>query len=457
MPLSPLFLFFPFLLLLLTARMEVKCVEEGRNLGSSDNSVTSTEYKTSLMAWIVTLAIMMVNAAASMMWTTGSSAPLTLSDWMSVDLSKVNWLSNVCAINNSVFSILCIWAYEHFGVKRCVAFAAIINCTGCWIRYLAAFAPIEHRYPIVMTGQTIAAIGGPFIYNIAPKLVSVWFAPADRGIGNMLASLSLGMLASPLIIPYLANTTDHIPRMLLAISVIATICSIPILLVPSRPKVAPAASAFAARTSVWEGIKTLLKSGQYWNIAIMTAVNAGMYFTIAVVIIEAAAPYGYSEQQSGIAGALLMFSGFVGGGMIGYWIGKTGQHLMMIKIFTPLNAMVYIMLIWQIIPNGYGALLCSCFSIGFFSMGLFPAQLEYACEISYPIPESVSSNITWAIVTAAMLIFTVITDALRAGPDANPPNNMHMSMIASAIIVSVGSLPCIWLKGEMKRLAIDQA
>lgn len=77
--------------------------------------------------------------------------------------------------------------------------------------------------------------------------------------------------------------------------------------------------------------------------------------------------------------------------------------------------------------------------------------------VLYPIPESLSSNVTWSLVTAGMLIFTVITDSLRAGPEANPPNNMETALMVCSIIVCVGSLPVIWLKGELKRLAIDRA
>lgn len=75
--------------------------------------------------------------------------------------------------------------------------------------------------------------------------------------------------------------------------------------------------------------------------------------------------------------------------------------------------------------------------------------------VSYPVPESVSSALLWAISTAAMLIFCVVIDSLRAGPEADPPNNMKLSMIVVAIIICVGSLPAVWLKGDLKRLAFD--
>lgn len=75
----------------------------------------------------------------------------------------------------------------------------------------------------------------------------------------------------------------------------------------------------------------------------------------------------------------------------------------------------------------------------------------------YPIPESLVSNLIWASISISMLIFTVISDTLRAGPDANPPGNMHNSLIASAVLMCVGSLPCLWLNGDMKRLKVDKS
>ncbi|KAI7849847.1 major facilitator superfamily domain-containing protein [Circinella umbellata] len=426
--------------------------EKRYNSNNNDKTVVGTHWS----AWYVTACVMIVNAACAIMWTTMSSAPVSTMEWMQVDLTKLNWLSNVAAISNATFSLVAAYAYERFGIKTCLVGSAFINCIGCWIRCIAIMVAPEKRYFIILLGQVIASIGGPFVYNIAPKLVSVWFAPKDRIIANTLISLSIGMLISPLLMPRLANGASQVPFTLIVVAIISTACAIPIIFTPSKPKSSPSMSAVANRMTIWEGVKTLSKSFQFWTICILTAINGGMYFTMSVVVIEAATPFGYSEQQSGIAASLLMLGGFISGSMIGYWIGKTQQHLLIIKLLTPMVCGTYTMVIFEVVPNAYGVLLCLCFMIGFFAMGLFPVQLEYAMEISFPVPESVSSNIIWSIATVFLLIFTVLMDALRAGPDATPPNNMTMSMVAAAIIMCVGSIPCIWLKGDMKRMAVDQ-
>lgn len=54
-----------------------------------------------------------------------------------------------------------------------------------------------------------------------------------------------------------------------------------------------------------------------------------------------------------------------------------------------------------------------------------------------------------------MVVFSLVIDALRAGPDASPPNNMNTAMIVVAGIVFLGNLPCIWIKGDLKRSQVD--
>lgn len=39
-----------------------------------------------------------------------------------------------------------------------------------------------------------------------------------------------------------------------------------------------------------------------------------MVFSIAILVIEAISPYGYTDQQSGICASAIVFSGFLGGG-----------------------------------------------------------------------------------------------------------------------------------------------
>jgi hypothetical protein len=98
---------------------------------------------------------------------------------------------------------------------------------------------------------------------------------------------------------------------------------------------------------VREGVKHLVKNKSFWWAAILCTVNLGMVFSVSVLIIEAIAPFGYTDQQAGLASAIVVLAGYPGGILTGYWAGKTAQHIMLIKIFTPFMVFSYVMFIFD--------------------------------------------------------------------------------------------------------------
>ncbi|KAI8075651.1 major facilitator superfamily domain-containing protein [Thamnidium elegans] len=412
-------------------------------------------YGTTWIAWVQIFNVILVNSASSLMWASASSAPVVVSEWMQVNYTALNWLSNLSAVINTICSLLTGWSYQRFGIKANILFAAVMNFVGCWIRCIAIIVPEHHRYTVMMVGQFVASIGGAFVYNISAKLASVWFAPQHRGVANILATLSVGMAMAPVLIPFLCPTPDKVSSMLIIVSIISTVCAIPSVFLPSQPRIPSSPSAEQDRMGFKEAIQCLWKNPSFIWVTILCAANGGMVFSVATLIIEAISPFGYTDLESGFCATASVVAGFAGGILSGYWAGKTAQHLMLIKIFTPIMLFTYLMLIFEMIPNAFSVVLIACVLNGFFAYGLLPIHLELACELSYPVPESVSSSILWLITTAATLVFSVAIDALRAGPEADPPNNMNLAMIIVCVIVTVGSLPSIWLKGDLKRTAFD--
>ncbi|CAO3587596.1 unnamed protein product [Absidia cylindrospora] len=352
-------------------------------------AASSPSFQVSYLAWVVIFCVVLLNTAVNLTWLSASSAPKSTSTWMQVSYSTLNWLSNVSAILNTIVSIPLPYSYERFGIKTNLVVAGIINMLGCWIRYLAILVAPQHRFLMVMMGQTLAAIAGPMVTNISTKLAAAWFPPRLRGISNTLTTLSIGPALAVLLIPRLAPTASSTPFMFLVISIFSTIIAIAMPFLPAQPKTPPSHSATQVRIGVFKSMKMLATQLDFWWLLILASTGFGMALCFSAVIMEAIIPFGYSEQQAGICVAVIIISGFAGG-------------------------------------------------------------------VTYPIPESVSNCIISAACSITTFLFTVLLDALRAGPQANPPYHMQYSLIAAASIVAIGSLPCLFLKGDMKRLAVDQ-
>ncbi|ORX60621.1 MFS general substrate transporter [Hesseltinella vesiculosa] len=360
-----------------------------------EDQVVEKEH-TSMMAWVVVVVTVAINSACAVMWMTGSCIPTAGPEYFGIDLTQLNWLSNISAILNTVGSLPSAWCYEYLGIKKSMILAATLNTVGCWIRCLAIVAPLNTKFPVMAFGQFVASIGGPILH-----LFTSLFADGYH----------LALQQRP-------SYCQH----LLIVAGFSSVATVPTFFIPAKPKRPPTKSAVEGRMPFILGLKKLIKSRQFWYITLSGGASMGMGYSVAVLIMQAIIPLGYSDQQAGICSAIIVVAGFAGG----------------------------------LIPNAFGAVILACFMNGFTVYGIFPVMLEYASEIMYPVPESISSCFIWTWVTAFMLVFSVMIDSLRAGPDAVPPNNMTHSMIAATAVVTFCLIPIIWLRGEMKRSATDK-
>ena len=99
-------------------------------------------------------------------------------------------------------------ALDKYGLKTGVLIGITFTTTGLIMRIL-----INKSFYWVMAGQTLMAIGQPFMYNAPAKLSTNWFSYQERAISTMIGTsanilgVTLGFLLPPLFIdPYEAGT-----------------------------------------------------------------------------------------------------------------------------------------------------------------------------------------------------------------------------------------------------------
>jgi hypothetical protein len=91
--------------------------------------------------------------------------------------------------------------------------------------------------------------------------------------------------------------------------------------------------------------------------------------------------------------------------------------------------------------------------LGASSFAILPVILEYLVDITYPMSPEIPSTLCWVGGQLFGAIFIIIENALKAGPDASPPENMRKALIFQAVIASVVvPLPlCLGLFGREVR------
>ncbi|RJE25300.1 hypothetical protein PHISCL_02389, partial [Aspergillus sclerotialis] len=209
-------------------------------------------------------------------------------------------------------------------------------------------------------------------------------------------------------------------------------------------------------------IGQLLSTLEFWFILIPFTTYVAFFNSVSSLLNQILAPYGYSEDEAGIAGGILIVVGLVCAAIISPITDRWKHYLGTIRILVPIVAASYIGLIFApASPAGIGASYAVCAIMGASAFALLPVVLEYLVEITYPFSPEIGSTICWTNGQLFGAIFILAQTALKADDNASPPNNMKNALILSAVFCCVAApFPmCIGLFGRnvrRRRLDVDR-
>ena len=237
-----------------------------------------------------------------------------------------------------------------------------------------------------------------------------------------------------LIDPFLATSPSDVPNMTLYIAVISSVAAIPSFFIPASPPTPVSPSSTLSRPPILQQITLLVRSLTFWLIFIPFATYVGFFNSLSSLLTQILTPYGYSEIQSGIAGALLILVGLVAAAITSPIVDSSKRYLLLIKTLVPIIAICYLAFIWAPPSRGAAAPYIICSILGAASFSLVPIALEWLVEVTWPVGPEVGSVICWAGGQAFGGTFIVVSDALQDGKDAKPAFSMQKALIFQAII-----------------------
>lgn len=214
-------------------------------------------------------------------------------------------------------------------------------------------------------------------------------------------------------------------------------------------------------------IKTLFKSPEFIMMLIPYTVYVGLFNSISSLLNQMLSPYGFTEEEAGIAGAILIVVGLVAAAASSPILDRSKKFLLAIKIQVPLIALAYLAFIWAPPTRTVAAPYTILAILGAASFTLLPVALEYVTELTHPISPEVTSTILWSGGQLLGGLFIVISDALtdgdEGGPGSDVPKNMQRALWFQAIIALVVMVPplCLGLFGrreqvKMRRVEADK-
>ncbi|KAK1977136.1 major facilitator superfamily transporter [Colletotrichum cereale] len=418
---------------------------------------TTVEYRTYKRRWFGLAQLTLLNIVVSWDWLTFAPVASNAAAYYNVSGSAINWLSTafLCSFV-AVFPVTI--RILHHGPKPAFMTAAALILVGNWVRYAGSHARAGGSYGVVMFGQVLTGLAQPFVLAAPTRYSDMWFTDRGRVAATALTSLAnpLGAALGQLIVPFWVTTPADVSSGVLWVAVISTLAALPAFFIPARPPTPVAPSSRTAKLGLARSVAVVARSPELWLLMVPYAVYVGLFNSISSLLNQMMAPYGFSDEEAGIAGALLIVVGLLASAIASPVLDRTKQFLPAVKAAVPVIALCYLAFLWMPETRAVAGPYVVLALLGAASFSLVPVALELLTELSHPVSPEVTSTMAWAGGQALGAVFIVVSDALQAGPEADPPRNMRNVLVFQAVIaMAIVPLPlCLGLFGRADKVGL---
>jgi len=416
------------------------------------STTSNVPYKVYKRRFFGLAQLVLLNIVVSWDWIAFAPVSSTSAQYFHTTETNINWVSTAFLFAFCITTPATFYVLHKHGPKTAIIIAASLLLVGNWIKYGATKA---NNFAGVMVGQLIIGFAQPFVLSSPTSYSNIWFSPAGRTTATALASLSnpFGAALGQLISPFWAKKPSDIPNMILYISIISSVACVPAFFIPAKPPTPPSAGSVPDhmdRASLTKDLRILSRSVEFYLMFIPFVVYVGFFNAFSSLINQILEPYGSSETDAGIAGAVLIVVGLVCAAISSPIIDRYKCYLWYIRCAIPFLAIGYLIIIWAPQSHSLAYVDVVCAILGAASFGLVPVVLEFLVEIHYPLGPELGSSLCWCGGQLLGGIFIVIMTALKHGKDASPPQNMKRALIFQAVLaISVAPLPlCLGLFGR---------
>lgn len=451
---------------------EVVEVKQDDRTGDLEELSTPVVYKLYKRRWLGIVSLVLYNVISGMNGQFFGPITTSLHEEWNISLTRINWTSNIVNLVYLPATFVTFHITRKIGIKKTIILGGIWLLLANWIR-VASISPKlspDGKFAILMLAQICVAFAQGCCQIITVRYSELWFDVPGRVVSTMLTNISnpLGGAISSLVLPQAANTKWAI---LIGAFIATGVFPFGFLLQeqpPTPPTFAGSTHAPGMR-SLFNALigKEPIDSPQYMDFR--DRIDFFLIYMVFGVFCAATStwsnfgnqifgPHGYSQARVGLFDATILLSGIVsaiiGAPLLGRLFGRNLPWA--IRFFLPVISACWLSHIWNAKPHNDGAIFAVMAIIGICSFLLLPIGLELGAEVTRNAEGS--CGLLWFNVNLFSFIWVLVMDALRAGPDATPPNNMKRALIFhGTTIAATAVMFMIGFRGQQKRRELDLA
>ncbi len=345
-----------------------------------------TEFRVYGYRWVMLAVYMLAIMVNQIMWITFAPITIDATSFYGVSDIKIGILSMSFMIVYLVVSVPASWIIDTYGIRVGVGAGVVLTGVFGMLRGL-----VSDNYNLLLLAQIGIAIGQPFLLNSITKVAARWFPIKERATASGLGTLAMymGILAGISLTPFLANG-HGIGGMLFIYGIISlTAAVIFFIFARERPLTAPCRPDQEERALAVDGLKLLFRNKDFLWLMVIFFIGLGVFNSVTTWIENILSPRGFSAEQAGITGGLMIMGGIAGALVMPLMSDRYRKRIPFIIIAL---AGATAGLAGVTFATNYVFLLFSAAAFGFFLLSSGPIGFQYGAEVTFPVSEGTSNG-----------------------------------------------------------------
>mmetsp|Transcript_29087 Transcript_29087/g.49311 ORF Transcript_29087/g.49311 Transcript_29087/m.49311 type:complete len:504 (+) Transcript_29087:117-1628(+) len=384
---------------------------------NDDEATEEEEYKMYSSRWIALAVYALGSLANAMIWISFAPIATVVSHTYSVNNTAVNMLSVIFMILYIPGTYLASYLFKRFGLRGTILAANTLNVAGSVLRFASIVGSKDSKannggYALLLIGQGMCGLVQPIFVNAAALIAATWFALEQRDLATVIASMAnpIGTGVGQILPAMLVNEEGSGMSSLLLIqfAISGSILLLAYFLFLDKPPTPPSYTEtlrYSHRISdqseiiqdggpfFWHQISSLLKNRNFIKLAFGFSIGLAYFNSLATVLGQQVNILGYTDNDAGIFGALILGFGLIGCAIVGPIMDATHRYKTILKTFSVMTFVTVLALCGSLRPNNHVALLIIFSVLGFFVLPLLPLSFECMVECTYPVSEEVTNGI----------------------------------------------------------------
>jgi MFS family permease len=436
-------------------------------LNNNDNN-DNTTYEEMPERWYNLVSLCFCLFANGFQWLFFSTISQHFSYHNEISLWKVNMFSTIYFI---IYPFLCIpegWLIEKYNIKLTFKIAAGTTLFGS---FLKIFTNFDKSLSVSYIGQIITGSFRPLLLNSPGKFAANWFREENRILICSICYLCdicgilVGYLFSLLYFPENMNKEvfrDKMFKYTISEFLLCYIFCIPAFFVgkekPDKPCSLSQYKYNLRSINFIESLKDLFSNCQFILLLIPTFFIVGYYYIMGVSFNNLMLIYGVTKTQCTIVYTVSIVIGIIASLIISYFLNKYMKFklFMIILCILALVFQVFLTFLLEIVKSNKTNVYVICFIfnvlINAVVIPLYTTLMNYACEITYAIPESLSGGIMMTMANLCGIFGTYLFDHFINNYNTKP----WISNVIIVVFFCISFVFIIFFNEKLLRYDIDK-